>query len=316
MPDFRGMFTEQYHPDSTFDEKEYDSLYDELIEKCHPNRYFSGKYFNEKLFEEANRLYAEVLKCEGASEDTLISLRNRAMDTLGINISTKKKYEHLDSIFNPKVYTDVDPNKYDAERVSEAARWYKILQEKRNDIRALEALEIDASDFIDRRKGELYIIEPKEEENGGEENGDDYWGTSLLFFFFSQSGFLLPGQHLINKTNTNDGYFFKLLEQNHRVVRRQAVEECTYTRFQPFGQGSLRTGYSTSHDGGKDCKRRPTLPAPVLKNSRRYRFPHQSLFWPSIDKTRSDQHWHHHLGKRCSCAPNGYAWVGYPSNPL
>ena len=162
MPDFRGMFSKQVNPDSTFDEKEYDSLYDELIEKCHPNRFISGEHFDEKLFEEANRLYAEVLKYRDSSEGVLISLRNRAMDILGVKISTKKKYEYLDSLLNPGVYTNVEADEYDSERVSEAARWYAILQKNRNDIRTLEALEIEASDFIDRRKNELSIIEQKE----------------------------------------------------------------------------------------------------------------------------------------------------------
>lgn len=162
MPDFRGMFSKQDNPDSTFDEKEYDTLYDELVEKCHPNRFISGEVFNEKLFEEANKLYAEILKHKDASDEKLISLRNRAIDILGVRMSTKKKYEYLDSLLNPKIYTNVAAEKYDAGRVSEAAKWYAILQKNRNDIRALETLEQDSSDFIDRRKEELSIIEQKD----------------------------------------------------------------------------------------------------------------------------------------------------------
>lgn len=162
MPDFRGMFSKQDNPNSTFDEKEYDTLYDELVEKCHPNRFISGEVFNEKLFEEANKLYAEILKHKDASDEKLISLRNRAIDILGVRMSTKKKYEYLDSLLNPKIYTNVAAEKYDAGRVSEAAKWYAILQKNRNDIRALETLEQDSSDFIDRRKEELSIIEQKD----------------------------------------------------------------------------------------------------------------------------------------------------------
>lgn len=162
MPDFRGMFSKQDNPDSTFDEKEYDTLYDELVEKCHPNRFISGEVFNEKLFEEANKLYAEILKHKDASDEKLISLRNRAIDILGVRMSTKKKYEYLDSLLNPKIYTNVAAEKYDAGRVSEAAKWYAILQKNRNDIRALETLEQDSSDFIDKRKEELSIIEQKD----------------------------------------------------------------------------------------------------------------------------------------------------------
>ena len=162
MPDFRVMFSKQDNPDSTFDDKEYDTLYDELVEKCHPNRFISGEVFNEKLFEEANKLYAEILKHKDASDEKLISLRNRAIDILGVRMSTKKKYEYLDSLLNPKIYTNVAAEKYDAGRVSEAAKWYAILQKNRNDIRALETLEQDSSDFIDRRKEELSLIEQKD----------------------------------------------------------------------------------------------------------------------------------------------------------
>ena len=162
MPDFRGMFSKQVNADSTFDEKEYGSLYDELVEKCHPNRFISEEHFDEKIFEEANRLYAEILKCKDSSEEEIVHLRNMAIEILGVHFSTKKKYEYLDSLLNPRVYTDVNAEEYDSERVSVAAKWYTILQSNRDDIRALEALEIDASDFIDKRKNELSDIEQKE----------------------------------------------------------------------------------------------------------------------------------------------------------
>ena len=164
MPDFRGMFSKQVNPDSTFDEKEYISLFDELVEKCHPNRFIDGNNFNEDLFEKANKLYAEILRCKDSPDEDLISLRNRAIELLGVRISTKKKYDYLDSFLNPKVYTDVAAEEYDAERVSEAAKWYTILQKTRHDIRALEDLEMEASAFINRRKNELSESEIAERE--------------------------------------------------------------------------------------------------------------------------------------------------------
>ena len=162
MPNFRGMFSAQVNTESSFDEKEYNTLYEELVEKCHPNKFIDGDNFDENLFGKANKLYAEILKCKDLPEENIIPLRNRAIELLGVCISTKKKYEYLDSFLNPKVYTDVVAEEYDAERVSEAAKWYTILQKNRNDIRLLEDLEIAAQAFIDRRKNELYIIEQKE----------------------------------------------------------------------------------------------------------------------------------------------------------
>lgn len=162
MPDFRGMFSTKVNPESTFDEKEYDTLYEELVEKCHPNKFIDGNNFDKKLFEKANKLYAEILKCKDLPEKELIHLRNQAIEILGAHFSTKRKYEYLDSFLNPKVYTAVEPEDYDSERVSEAANWYTILQKNRNDIRELEKLETDASAFIDRRKSDLLIIEQRE----------------------------------------------------------------------------------------------------------------------------------------------------------
>ena len=162
MPNFREMFSAQVNTESSFDEKEYNTLYEELVEKCHPNKFIDGDNFDENLFEKANKLYAEILKCKDLPEENIIPLRNQAIELLGVCISTKKKYEYLDRFLNPKVYTDVVAEEYDVERVSEAAKWYTILQKNRNDIRLLEDLEIEAQAFIDRRRNELYIIEQKE----------------------------------------------------------------------------------------------------------------------------------------------------------
>ena len=69
-------------------------MYEELVEKCHPNKFIDGDNFDENLFEKANKLYAEILKHKDASDEKLISLRNRAIDILGVRMSTKKKYEY------------------------------------------------------------------------------------------------------------------------------------------------------------------------------------------------------------------------------
>ena len=131
-------------------EKEYDSLYDELLDKCNPSR-FKIESVGLDRFNIANEIYAQ-LKSGGSNipEAVLIALRNQAMRELQIHISTKKKFSYLKSFFNPEIYINRTP--YDAHRVSEAGTWYDLLLKKADDIQALEKLELDADEFIQEEK--------------------------------------------------------------------------------------------------------------------------------------------------------------------
>lgn len=118
-------------------EKEYDSLYDELFDKCDP-----GKYKDEELerFNIANDIY-DQLKQGGKeiSEHALRYLRNRAIDELGIHISTTKVFNRLISLINPDNFTKIEP--YNKELVEKARKVYDLLKAAKDDIRALEQLE-------------------------------------------------------------------------------------------------------------------------------------------------------------------------------
>ena len=131
-------------------EKEYDSLYDELLDKCNPCN-FKIESVGFEMFSIANEIYAQ-LKSGGSEmpETVLIALRNQAMDELGIHISTRKKFNYLKSYFDPEIYINRTP--YDAQRVSEAGTWYDLLLKKADDIQALEKIELDSDEFIQEEK--------------------------------------------------------------------------------------------------------------------------------------------------------------------
>ena len=93
MPNFRSMFTTK--ADNWDDDKVYDSLYDELCDKCHPNHFLDGDAFDQNRFNKANLLYSEILQHNESTEDDLILLRDRAIDELGVTISTKQKSDFL-----------------------------------------------------------------------------------------------------------------------------------------------------------------------------------------------------------------------------
>lgn len=160
MPDFGSMLNQSKQTDWE-DEKVYDTLFDELAEKCHPNRFLGDEHFDEYLFNKANRFYAELQKKKGESDENLLMLRNQAMEELGIHISTKKKYDYLMRYLSPEVYVDMQP--YDEDRVAEAGKWYALLKQRKSDIVALEQLELNAKDFISKRKKEEVVKQEQEE---------------------------------------------------------------------------------------------------------------------------------------------------------
>jgi len=144
-------------------EKEYNSLYDELTDKCNPIRFNIENVGLEK-FNVANSIYAQLMtNGNNIPEGALVALRNQAMDELGIHISTKKKFEYLKSFFNPEIYINRVP--YDEQIVREAGSWYDKLLRNANDIRALERIESDADGFIqdEKRHQQKKSIDEEEE---------------------------------------------------------------------------------------------------------------------------------------------------------
>ncbi len=141
------------------EEREYFSLFDELEEKCSPDRYMNP--FVQERFDIANELYAELQKRIKRDDQSLIDIRDKAIDGLGIHISTKRLYNYLIEYCHPKIYTAIEP--YDKDSVQEAGRLFAMIQKAKGDIHALEAVEQEAEPFIERRKRFL-LAEKREEE--------------------------------------------------------------------------------------------------------------------------------------------------------
>lgn len=143
-------------------EKEYDSLYDEMIEKCNPGRFtLEGNKFSV-----ANEIYAQLRGGSFPDESELRSLRNRAIDELGLYFSTAKIFRQLQIILDPNNYTQREP--YDRELVENAGSLFVKLQQIRDDIRELEQLEslpltasiLDEYDFQNLTAEEYIIKHP------------------------------------------------------------------------------------------------------------------------------------------------------------
>ena len=83
-----GFSTNERKVKAPIEEREYFSLYDELEEKCHPDRYL--KPFNQKRFDLANELYAELQRRSRRDDNSLIDIREKAIAGLGIHISTRR----------------------------------------------------------------------------------------------------------------------------------------------------------------------------------------------------------------------------------
>lgn len=138
-----------------FRDKEYDSLYKELLEKCNPSRFYNRGYIDRQHFEIANEIYS-VLQHGDATDEELIPLRNKAILELGIHFSTIRKYKYLEDYFNPSLYETRVP--YNAELMHESGVFFERLLANRDDILALEQLELDASDFIESQNRERQRI--------------------------------------------------------------------------------------------------------------------------------------------------------------
>lgn len=119
------------------EEREYYSLYEELVDKCNPGKF---KTAGIEIFNTANEIYSGLQQLTDTSDSAdLKELRNQAIDKLGIKISTKKVFNRLQTYLDPENYTGRTP--YDKDLVSNAGNLYTQLLNNKDDIRALEAIE-------------------------------------------------------------------------------------------------------------------------------------------------------------------------------
>ena len=143
---------------SKSEEKQYESLYEELLEKCNPNN-FMQPYDKEKV-DTANTIFAELRSNPYATDYELKEVRLKAVQKLGIHISTQKILDYLMKYCDPQRYTDRDP--YDAELVFQANALYSQILDNKDDIFELEKIEILAKPLINsenERKRQMEILQ-------------------------------------------------------------------------------------------------------------------------------------------------------------
>jgi hypothetical protein len=112
----------------------YNTLYDELKEKCNPANYMNP--YNAEKVEISNQIYSQL----DSNKDNiyfLIELRNLAIKKLGISFSAKELFEKLSMIYNPNNYIG---EKYDADKLHVANQVYAKIQKISEDIVGLEKL--------------------------------------------------------------------------------------------------------------------------------------------------------------------------------
>ena len=153
MPDLDWGWGGKQKTQNVIIEKDYDSLYDELVDKCSPSKFPIESVGLEK-FNIANDIYAQLLECKRiaesmgksmVSDDSLKILRDIAIDELDVHISTRKLFTKLKSVFEPNQFINRQP--YDKELVEKAGKWYDLLLKSEDDIRALERIEQDSEAF-------------------------------------------------------------------------------------------------------------------------------------------------------------------------
>ena len=116
---------------------DYSNLYEELREKCNPSNYMNP--YNAEKVEIANSIFSQL---DGFKDDvdTLVLLRNQAINKLGLSFSSTALFNKLCDIYNPSNFMGKN---YDAEKLSAANKIFAQIQQKKDDIIELERIAKD-----------------------------------------------------------------------------------------------------------------------------------------------------------------------------
>ncbi|MCQ2274224.1 MAG: hypothetical protein MJZ86_05465 [Bacteroidales bacterium] len=136
------IFHEMKVPQS--EDKYYNSLFEELKEKCNPSNFLAS--FDKDKMLIANELFDKILSTTSREDTDLISLRSEAIEKLGIHFSTRRKMEELMGYLNPKLYTDRKP--YDKNLVENSIYFYDKIIQNQDDIVRLEEIETEAKPYF------------------------------------------------------------------------------------------------------------------------------------------------------------------------
>lgn len=166
IPDLFGkMFVENENPiksGSVLSQKTYSSLYEELCDKCFPERYMQP-YDAEKV-SIATRLYRKVLE---SKDDQSIQneLRLKAYKELGVKFEGLTLYNYLIGYLNPRLY--LDP--FLPDKLEFANKYYPAIEANKDDYIALEKIRVEAGQFIEEIDNEREEERRKEKEDSKNE---------------------------------------------------------------------------------------------------------------------------------------------------
>lgn len=161
MPDMFGkMFIGNTNPnksESIVSHKTYNSLYEELCDKCFPERFMQP--YDAPKVSIATKLYSDVLQSMN-DQDKQNELRQRAYKELGVKFDGTHLYNYLMDYLNPRVYL----NPFMPDKLEIANRYYPSIEENKADYIALESIRSDVQWFIDAINKEREAERKEQEE--------------------------------------------------------------------------------------------------------------------------------------------------------
>ena len=145
MPDIFGkMFADDDtsgNTTPTAPNKTYSSLFEELCDKCYPERFMEP--YNAQLVSAATKIYRDVLQSKN-DEELQKGLMHRAYKELGVKFDGTKLYQYLMEYLNPRLYL----KPFDPDRLEVANKYYESIEANKGDYIALEGIQEDAQWFI------------------------------------------------------------------------------------------------------------------------------------------------------------------------
>lgn len=116
--------------------KIYDSLYEELLDKCNPKNFMEP--YDKKKVDAAILIYDDLSRIDKTNEKHIRVIRDRATLELGINVSTDRLYKELIDYCNPQNFLTTVP--FQADLLQAANHFYAEVRANKNDIHELERL--------------------------------------------------------------------------------------------------------------------------------------------------------------------------------
>lgn len=116
--------------------KIYDSLYEELLDKCNPKNFMEP--YDKKKVDAAILIYNDLSRIDKTNEKHIRVIRDRATLELGINVSTDRLYKELIDYCNPQNFLTTVP--FQADLLQAANHFYAEVRANKNDIHELERL--------------------------------------------------------------------------------------------------------------------------------------------------------------------------------